>query len=135
MQLARRVVLQTIPITRTVLMKNVDRRKTVFRPGESVGQTLIALRELIRAGRAPGLRSEKELFTDDLGHPALPVQVLAAYGHSAVIYRRSPIGLPMPPGMVNAERPGWSDRLNRLFLAVAWEAALQHPLSGLAHGS
>jgi hypothetical protein len=28
-----------------------------------------------------------------MGHPAVPVQVLAAYGHFAVIYRRSPVGL------------------------------------------
>ena len=43
-----------------------------------VGQALIALRERIRAGRAAGLRSQDELFTDAMGHPALPVQVLAA---------------------------------------------------------
>jgi hypothetical protein len=100
-----------------------------------VGQALIALREHVRAGRVPGLRSQEELFTDDLGHPALPVQVLAAYGHFAVIYGRNPVGLPMPSVMANGERPGWTDRLNRVLQEVAWEAVVQHPLSGVTNGS
>src|SRR5205807_2468736 len=34
-----------------------------------VGQALVALRERVGAGQAPGLRTQEELFTDPLGHP------------------------------------------------------------------
>ena len=60
------------------------------------GQAVIALRERIIAGKAGGLKTQTELFRDRVGHPALPLQVLVAYCHYAVIYRRSPVGLPMP---------------------------------------
>jgi hypothetical protein len=98
-----------------------------------VGQALIALRERIRAGRAPGLRSQEELFTDPLGHPALPVQVLAAYGHFAVIYRRSPVGLPPPRALAGGRPEG--EGLNRLLQELTWEAVFRHPLSGVPNGS
>ena len=61
-----------------------------------VGQALVALREAVHAGQVRPLKSQEELFTDPLGHPAMPVQVLAAYAHFAAIYRRSPVGLPLP---------------------------------------
>jgi hypothetical protein len=96
-----------------------------------VGQALIALRERIKEGRAAGLSSQVELFTDELGHPAVPVQVLAAYGHFAVIYRRSPVGLATPPALARAGNPRWGDGLNRLLQELAWEAVLGHPLSGV----
>ncbi len=95
-----------------------------------VGQALIALRERIKTGRAAGLRSQEALFTDDLGHPAAAVQLLAAYAHFAVIYRRSPVGLPAPATLQRvAPRP---EELNRLLQELAWEAAVAHPLSGVA---
>ena len=89
-----------------------------------VGQALIALRERIRAGQGPGLRSQDELFTDPMGHPALPVQVLAAYVHFAVIYGRSPVGLPVPSALSRAGRPG--EALNRLLQELAWEASASY---------
>lgn len=100
-----------------------------------IGQALIALRERIRAGRAPRLRSQEELFTDPLGHPALPVQLLAAYGHFAVIYRRSPVGLPLPALPAQAESRRIGEELHHLLQELAWEAVIQHPLSGVAAGS
>ena len=70
-----------------------------------VGQAVIALREKIIAGQAPGLKTQWELFRDSWGHPAPPLQALAAYCHFAVIYRRSPVGLPMPAGPGEGEEP------------------------------
>ena len=61
-----------------------------------VGQAVIALREKIIAGEAPGLKVQEDLFTDPLGHPAAPLQALITYVHYAVIYRKNPIGLPAP---------------------------------------
>ncbi len=97
-----------------------------------VGQALIALRERIRAGRAPGLHSQEELFTDPVGHPALPVQILAAYGHFAVIYRQSPVGLAAPAALNRSGNPRGMEGLNRLLQELAWEAVVCHPLSGVA---
>ena len=97
-----------------------------------VGQALIALREHIRTGRAAGLRSQEELFTDVLGHPAVPAQVLAAYGHFGVIYRLSPVGLPAPAALARSGHPRWGFELNRLLQELAWQAVLAHPLSGVS---
>jgi hypothetical protein len=95
-----------------------------------VGQAVIALREKVHLGQAPGVKTPEELFTDAIGHVRAPVQVLTAYCHYAVIYRRSPVGLPMPAALSKANLEG-GDRLNRLLQELAWEAAVGHPLSGV----
>ena len=94
-----------------------------------VGQAVLALREKIIAGQAPGLKTQAELFRDSWGHPTAPVQALAAYCHFAVIYRRNPAGLPLPT--ILTKNPDWDDKLNRLLQELAWEAVLQHSLSGV----
>ena len=91
-----------------------------------VGQAVIALREKIVAGRAPGLKTQGELFTDAIGHVRPPVQLLTAYCHYAVIYGRSPVGLPKPAALKDAP-----DELPRLLQELAWEAVVAHPLSGV----
>jgi hypothetical protein len=72
-----------------------------------VGQAVIALREKIIAGQAPGLKKQADLFTDAIGHAHPPLQVLAAYCHFAVIYRRGPVGLPLPALLEKANNPNW----------------------------
>ncbi|MBI5394764.1 MAG: hypothetical protein HZA91_05640 [Verrucomicrobia bacterium] len=93
------------------------------------GQAVLALREKIIAGKAPGLKTQAELFRDSWGHPTAPVQALATYCHFAVIYRRSPAGLPLPT--ILTKNPEWDDKLNRLLQELAWEAVIHHPLSGV----
>ena len=95
------------------------------------GQAVVALREKIHAGKAPGLKSQEELFSDPIGHARPPLQALVAYCQFAVIYRRSPVGLPMPAVLKNANNPTWGEDLNRLLQELAWEAVVQHPLSGV----
>lgn len=95
------------------------------------GQAVIALRERIRTGKAGGLKTQTELFRDRIGHPAEPVQVLVAYCHYAVIYRRSPVGLPAPKMIADAHKPEWNDATVRVLQEVAWEAVTQHPQSGV----
>src|SRR2546423_13654259 len=58
-----------------------------------VGQAVIALREKIIAGQAPGLKKQEDLFTDPIGHARPALQAFVAYCHFAVIYRRTPLGL------------------------------------------
>jgi hypothetical protein len=57
------------------------------------------------------------------------LQVLATYCHFAVIYRRSPVGLPMPAAL--KKKPEWDDNLNRLLEKLAWDAVIRHPMSGV----
>jgi hypothetical protein len=95
-----------------------------------VGQAVIALREKIIAGEAPGLKTQEDLFTDSLGHPKAPLQALAAYCHFAVIYRTSPAGLPLPAVLARANNPDFG-KLNGLLQELAWDAVRHHPLSGV----
>ena len=96
------------------------------------GQAVIALREKIIAGQAPGLKSQEDLFTDPLGHPKPALQALIAYAHFAVIYRKSPVGLPVPAVLANLKLPAAdAEALNRLLQELAWDAAIHHPLSGV----
>src|SRR4051812_31980746 len=94
-------------------------------------QAVIALRERIIAGTAPGLTAQEDLFTDALGHGRPPLQVLVAYCNYAVIYRRSPVGLAVPEALKKAKLGDQEEKLNRLLQEVAWEAVTQHPLSGV----
>ena len=96
-----------------------------------VGQAAIALREKIIAGQAPGLKVQWDLFRDCWGHPQPPLQVLSGYCHFAVIYRRSPVGLPLPPELAKDDKLTDKDPLNRLLQEIAWEAVRQNPLSGV----
>ena len=100
-----------------------------------VGQAAVALREKIVTGQAPGLKTQWDLFRDCWGHPQPPLQVLAAYCHFAVIYRRSPVGLPLPSDLAKAHNPNWDAKLNRLLQELAWDAVIRHPLSGVKAGS
>jgi hypothetical protein len=92
-------------------------------------QATLALRERILSRTAPGLGRQSELFTDAWGHPAPPLKLLSVYCHFAVIYRRSPVGLPLVTGL--GVSPDCELPLNRLLQELAWEAVTQHPLSGL----
>ena len=81
-----------------------------------VGQAALALREKIAAGKAPGLKMQWDLFRDPWGHAQPPLTVLSGYCHFAMIYRRSPVGLPVPKDLaryrritsdVELRKPGW----------------------------
>ena len=95
-----------------------------------VGQAVLALREKIIAGVCPGLKTQTELFRDNWGHPTQPIQALAGYCHFAVIYGRSPVGLPRPT--ILTRNPAWDDKLNHLLQELAWDAVIHHPMSGVS---
>jgi hypothetical protein len=92
------------------------------------GQAIVALREKIIAGQAPGLKMQNDLFTDAIGHGTAPLRVLVAYCNYAVIYRKSPVGLPVPAALGKGEE---TEALNKLLQELAWQAAVEHPLSGV----
>lgn len=93
-----------------------------------VGQAALALRQKIVAGQAPGIEKQSELFTDPWGHPTPPLKVLSSYCHYAVIYRRSPVGLPMPKALTGKYR---NEELNLLLQQLAWDAVTQEPSTGV----
>jgi hypothetical protein len=94
------------------------------------GLAVIALRERVRLGQAPGIAKQSQLYVDRIGHVTPPINLLNAYCHFAVIYRRTPVGLPVPPalkGFKEEER----GPLNRLLQEIAWEAVTGDALSGV----
>jgi hypothetical protein len=94
------------------------------------GEAVLALRDKVIKGEAPGIKTQNELFTDVLGHPGPQIRVLSAYCHFAVIYRRSPVGLPVN-GLL-AKLPE-AEKLNQLLQEIAWKAVTGHPMSGVTH--
>lgn len=94
-------------------------------------QAVIALREKIIAGEAPGLKQQEDLFTDPLGHGTPPLMALVGYVNYATIYRRCPIGLPVPEILKQAKLGDQEEDLNHLLQELAWNAVTQHPLSGV----
>ena len=97
-----------------------------------MGQAVIALREKIIAGQAPGLKMQEDLFTDTLGHPKPALQALIVYAHYAVIYRKTPVGLPIPQALKDGKIPADNlPALTKLLQEIAWDAVTHHPLSGV----
>ena len=96
-----------------------------------VGNAVLALRDKVIRGEAPGITKQSELFTDPLGHGKEPIQRLAAYCYFACIYQKSPVGLNV------FEKPGnetWN-RLNRMLQHLAWDAVCKYPMSGVKQGA
>jgi hypothetical protein len=98
-----------------------------------VGEASVALREKLVAGEAPGLKTQWDLFRDTWGHAKSALQVLSGYCHFAVIYRRSPVGLPVPKLLAKDESLSEPDKekLNRLLQEIAWNTVTHHPLTGV----
>ena len=98
-----------------------------------VGMAAVALREKIVKGEAPGLKTQAELFRDNWGHGKLPLQILSSYCHFAVIYRRNPVGLPVPLAFKALKDMSDEDKakLNLLLQEIAWDTVSHHPLAGV----
>jgi hypothetical protein len=74
---------------------------------------------------------QEDLFTDALGHGKPPLMALVGYCNYAVIYRRSPVGLPVPAILKQSKLGDQGEKLNRLLQDLAWDAVTHHPLSGV----
>ncbi len=95
-------------------------------------QALAALRTMIYNKEIQGLNKQSELFADNIGHPTPPLEALNAYLHYAVIYGRSPVGLPIPGVLKNAGKPEWNnEKFNRALQELAWETVMNYPPSGV----
>ena len=107
-----------------------DRHKKAVVLVVPAGEAVIRLRDRVAKGEVPGFKTQSELFTDDLGHTKPAVGWLTAYCHFAVIYGRTPVGLPTPEAFKKAAGAD-AEKLNRILQEVAWEAALAEPMSGV----
>ena len=95
------------------------------------GDALTRLRERVAKGTVPGVAKQADLFSDDFGHTKAPVAVMNAYCHYAVIYGRSPVGLPVPAALDKANLGENAAKVNRVLQECAWEAVTAEPLSGV----
>lgn len=98
-----------------------------------VGMAAVTLRGKIMKGEAPGLKTQGELFRDNWGHALAPLQILSSYCHFAVIYRRSPAGLPVPNAFKALTNMSDEDKtkLNALLQQIAWDTVSHHPMAGV----
>jgi hypothetical protein len=90
------------------------------------------LRTLIYKKEMPGMKDQTEVFKDPIGHPTAPVVALNAYLHFAVLYQRSPVGLPMPSNLKNAGKPQWDEKMNRKLQELAWDQVTKYPPSAVS---
>ena len=98
-----------------------------------VGLAAVMLREKVVKGEAPGLKAQADLFRDTWGHANPPLQILSSYCHFAVIYRRSPVGLPVPAAFLALKDMSDDDKakLNQLLQQIAWDTVSRHPMAGV----
>jgi enterochelin esterase-like enzyme len=94
-------------------------------------QAVVALRTKIYNKEIAGLTNQAQVFRDPLCHPAPPLEALNTYLHYAVIYRQSPVGLPMPGLLKNANKAAWDNQFNRSLQALAWQIVSKYPYSGV----
>jgi hypothetical protein len=94
-----------------------------------VGEAVIRLRERVVKGQVPGIAKQSELFRDDLGHGKPPIYVLNAYSHFAVIFGRTPVGLPVPDMLKTAGLGENTEKVNRILQDIAWEVVSSEPAS------
>lgn len=88
------------------------------------GEAVVRLRELVAAGKVPGVTKQSELFTDPIGHGKEPILLLTAYCNFACITGRTPVGL-------KSSKPEGDDELDALLQHIAWEVVTAYPLSGV----
>jgi hypothetical protein len=89
------------------------------------------LRTRIIRKEFPGLDKQSQLFLDQIGHPTPPLVTLNTYIHFAVLYGRSPVGLPMPTVLKRANNPKWDDAFNKALQELAWKTVIGDPYSGV----
>ena len=94
-------------------------------------QAVVTLRTKIANKELPGLSSQGELFRDPISHPAPPLEALNTYLHYAVIYGKSPVGLPLPSLLKNAKREAWDEKFNRTLQEIAWKTVSNYSYSGV----
>jgi len=89
------------------------------------------LRKLIIEKKFAGLDKQSDLFADQIGHPKPPLWTFNSYIHFACIYGKSPVGLPIPAALKQANNPKYDEDFNKRLQELAWKTVIEHPLSGV----
>lgn len=98
------------------------------------GQVMARAARLAEAQGLPGLTSRKDFFTDDIHLNDLG-NWLVAMAHFAVLYHRSPVGLPAQLARADgspAQAPG--PETARILQEMVWDVVTSYPASGVAKG-
>ncbi|HYV34768.1 MAG TPA: hypothetical protein VE988_03625, partial [Gemmataceae bacterium] len=91
-----------------------------------------AMRALIYKKEMPGIKDQQEMFSDTIGHPTAAVVTLNSYLHFAVLYKQSPVGLPLPDYLKNTKKgPAGDEKMNRKLQELAWDLVTHYPPSGV----
>ena len=106
------------------LNKKLGRQSVYIVPA---GDAVQKLRELLAAGKAPGLTKQTDLFADPIGHGKEPVVALTTYCNFACIYGISPVGI----NLKNPTLDNLSPDLDPLLRKIAWETVTGYPQSGV----
>jgi hypothetical protein len=93
-------------------------------------QAAVELRSRIYRQEIPGIADQGDLFVDP-AHPSPPLEALNTYLHYVVVYRQSPVGLPMLALLKRDEHPEWDEKLNRTLQEIAWRVASGYSRSGI----
>lgn len=111
-----------------------------------LADAVMRMRRMVVAGTLPGVTKQSELFWDQEvepfgrdDHGASHIAVLAVYCAHAAIYRKSPEGLPVPPGTGYFAGRGEKDGKPPVTAAahaalqkLAWEVVSAYPHAGVA---
>ncbi len=103
------------------LNKKVGRDAVLIVPA---GDAVVKLREMIAAGKVPGITKQSELFTDPIGHGKPAVLSLVTYCNYVCITGRNPVGL-------KVKDPAISEELDALLQKIAWETVTGYAMSGV----
>jgi hypothetical protein len=111
-----------------------------------LADAVMRMRRMVVAGTLPGVTKQSELFWDTEvepfrrdDHGASHIAVLAAYCAHAAIYRKSPEGLPVPPGTGyfagrgdKDGKPPVTEAAHAALQKLAWEVVSAYPHAGVA---
>lgn len=89
-----------------------------------VGAAVVKLREMVDAGKVPGVKKQSELFRDPIGHGNAAIRLLCAYCNYVCITGKNPVGL-------KVKVQGVTDEVNALLQQIAWETVSTYPMSGV----
>ncbi|WP_232831240.1 hypothetical protein [Pseudogemmobacter bohemicus] len=95
------------------------------------GQVMAAVVRAAGAGELPGIRGVEDLLSDDI-HFNDTGAWLMALAHYAVIYGRSPVGLPAEVACADGSRFAIDPVAARRMQEITWDVVTAYPPSGVA---
>ena len=105
------------------------------------GQVMLEAVEAIEAGKIDGLTRREDLFALDAQGHTDPIHFnqigawLMAMTHYAVIYQKSPVGLPLALPDSNGQRMApLSEQAARALQTIVWQVVTNYPLTGVPNG-